>query len=146
MNKEGKFPLLKVFTTVGTLAITLCLCMGTVYGKLQLPCSTGEMTRPKPGMTPADLMQVFFHVKYSKDSHDYEAKGGTHLISKNGLTRNRIFKRFRIILDRPKDDIDYKDIVTFTSPENVRGLSVLSWTYRSLGRDRSKTNTTGRFW
>ena len=87
-------------------------------------------------MNADQLMQISFHAQYSKDSKDYEAEGGTRLISKNGLKRNRGFRRFRMILNRAKDDLDYKDIVTFTSPENVKGLSVLTWTYLTPGRDQ----------
>ena len=121
---------------MGCLTVSLLFLSGSVYGELVLPISTGTMSRPKPGMTADELMKVFFHVKYSKDSSDYTAKGGTHLISKAGLKRNRVFHRSRIILNRAKDDLDYKDIVTFSSPENIKGLSVLTWTYLTPGRDQ----------
>jgi hypothetical protein len=139
MKKTGNKVLhrLKIISlSMGLLAGIFFISLGTTYGQLKLPTSTGEMTRPKPGMNADQLMQVFFHAKYSKDSTDYESEGGTQLISKNGLKRSRGFQRFRIILNRTKDDLDYKDIVTFTSPENVRGLSVLSWTYLTPGRDQ----------
>jgi hypothetical protein len=126
----------RMLTGMVFLAVSLWFLSGSVYGELVLPISTGKMSRPKPGMTADELMKVFFHVKFSKDSHDYTAQGGTQLISKTGLKRNRVWRRSRIILHRAEDDLDYKDIVTFTSPENVKGLSVLTWTYLSLGRDQ----------
>jgi hypothetical protein len=136
-NRSKTLPLCKtIVLPLGLWAGITLFSFGTSYGQLQLPISTGEMTRPKPGMNADQLMQIYFHVKYSKDSKDYEAQGGTRLISKNGLKRNREFKRYRIILNHAKDDLDYKDLVTFTSPENVRGLSVLSWTYLTPGRDQ----------
>ena len=125
-----------ILPPIGVLTALLFFWSGTTYGELQVTTSTGKMTRPKPGMNADELMQVFFHVKFSKDSHDYTAQGGTRLISKGGLKRDRGWQRSRIILNRVKDDLDYKDIVSFTSPENVKGLSVLSWTYLSLGKDQ----------
>jgi len=126
----------RIFTGMGFLAVSLWFLTGPVYGELVLPISTGKMSQPKPGMTADELMNVFFHVKYSKDSRDYTAQGGTHLISKTGLKRNRVFHRSRIILNRTDDDLDYKDIVSFSSPENIKGLSVLTWTYLTPGRDQ----------
>jgi len=125
-----------VLLSLGLCAGAMLFSLGTTYGQLQLPISTGEMTRPKPGMNADQLMQIYFHVKFSKDSHDYTAQGGTQLIDKAGLKRARGFQRSRIILNRVEDDLDYKDIVSFTSPENIKGLSVLSWTYLSLGKDQ----------
>lgn len=126
----------RVVRVIGFLALTLNLLSGSVFAELILPISTGKMSRPKLGMTADELMKVFFHVKYSKDSRDYTAQGGTQLIDKTGLKRNRVFHRSRIILNRKEDDLDYKDIVTFTSPENIKGLSVLTWTYLTPGRDQ----------
>jgi hypothetical protein len=126
----------RTLTGMGFLAVSLWFLSGAVYGELVLPISTGKMSRPKPGMTADELMKIFFHVKYSKDSHDYTAQGGTQLISKAGLKRNRAFYRSRIILNSPEDNLDYKDIVTFTRPENVKGLSVLTWTYLTRGQDQ----------
>ena len=139
MKKNRNTPLHLLKTTLLSLGLwagIILFSLGTSYGQLQLPISTGEMTRPKPGMNADQLMQIYFHVKFSKDSNDYTAQGGTELISKGGLKRERGWQRSRIILNRVKDDLDYKDIVSFTSPENVKGLSVLSWTYLSLGRDQ----------
>ena len=107
-----------------------------VRAELILPTSTGKMTRPSPGMSADDLMKIAFHTIYSKDSHDYEAVGQDHRINKAGLRLTRNWHRYRIILNRPKDDLDYKDITAFTGPENVRGLSILTWTYLSPGKDQ----------
>ncbi len=50
--------------------------------------------------------------------------GQDHRINKRGLRLTRNWHRYRIILNRPQDDLDYKDITAFTGPENVRGLSI----------------------
>lgn len=126
----------KIFMAMGLVAVSMSLPVRSTRGELVLPTSTGKMTRPAPGMSADELMKVFFHVKFSKDSRDYEARGGVQLISKTGFKRTRRFRRFRIILNRPEDDLDYKDIVTFTHPENVKGLTVLTWTHLMLGRDQ----------
>jgi hypothetical protein len=104
--------------------------------ELILPTSTGKMTRPRPGMSADDLMKIAFHTIYSKDSKDYDAVGKDHRINKAGLRLTRNWHRYRIILNRPQDDLDYKDITAFTGPENVRGMSVLTWSYFSLDRDQ----------
>jgi hypothetical protein len=132
----GLLVVVVIFMTNGLLKVSESFPAQPPHDELLLPTSTGKMTRPAPGMSADELMKVFFHVKFSKDSSDYKALGGTRLISKKGLKRNRTFQRFRIILNRPSDDLDYKDIVTFTSPQNVKGFTVLSWTYLTLGRDQ----------
>lgn len=104
--------------------------------ELVLPTSTGKMTRPSGGMSADDLMKIAFHNIYSKDSRDYDAVMKDHRINKAGLRLTRSWHRYRIILNRPQEDLDYKDITACTGPENVRGLSVLTWTYLSPGRDQ----------
>jgi hypothetical protein len=104
--------------------------------ELVLPTSTGKMTRPSAGMSADDLMKIALHTIYSKDSRDYDAVMNDHRINKSGLRLTRNWRRYRIILNRPQDDLDYKDITACTGPENVRGLSVLTWTYLSPGRDQ----------
>ena len=126
----------KIFMVMGLVAVSMSFPARSTHCELVLPTSTGKMTRAAPGMSADELMKVFFHVKFSKDSHDYKARGGVQLINKKGLRRTRRFQRFRIILNRPEDDLDYKDIVTFTHPENVKGFTVLTWTYLTLGRDQ----------
>ena len=107
-----------------------------VRAELVLPTSTGKMTRPSAGMSADDLMKIALHTIYSKDSHDYDAVMKDNRINRTGLKLTRNWHRYRIILNRPKDDLDYKDITACTGPENVRGLSILTWTYLSPGRDQ----------
>jgi hypothetical protein len=118
------------------IAVGLSLSGVPGYAELILPTSTGKMTRPSPGMNADDLMKIAFHTIYSKDSKDYDAVGKDHRINKSGLRLTRNWHRYRIILNRPQDDLDYKDITAFTGPENVRGLSVLTWTYLTSGREQ----------
>ena len=125
-----------ILTAVGFVIALMIFPVRPAQSELVFPARTGKMTRPTPGMSADELMKVCFHVKYSKDCRDYKAHGGVHLINKTGLRRTRIFHRSRIILNRTVDDLDYKDIVTFTHPKNVKGLSVLSWTYLTPGKDQ----------
>jgi hypothetical protein len=118
------------------MAVSMSFPVQPAHGELVLPTSTGKMTRPAAGMSADDLMKVFLHVKYDKDCRDWGGRGGTQLISKTGFTRTRAWKRFKIILNRPKDDLDYKDMTTFIDPENVKGLAVLTWTHLSRERDQ----------
>lgn len=120
----------------GLLAGGFMLSSLPAQAELILPTSTGKMTRPTPGMGADDLMKIALHTIYSKDSHDYEGQMKDHRINKSGLRLTRTWQRYRIILNRPQDDIDYKDIVSCIAPENVRGLSVLTWTYLSPDRDQ----------
>jgi hypothetical protein len=123
---------------IPAVAIAAVLTLSAVpgYAELILPTSTGKMSRPTPGMGADDLMKIAFHTIYSKDSKDYDAVMRDHRINKSGLKLTRNWHRYRIILNRPQDDLDYKDITACTGPENVRGLSILTWTYLSPGRDQ----------
>lgn len=125
-----------MFIMIGLASTFIFFPARLVQSEIVLPTSTGKMSRPSPGMSADELMKVCFHVQYSKDCRDYKAHGGVHLINKMGLRRTRIFHRSRIILNRPSDDLDYKDMVTFTHPQNVKGLTVLTWTYLTSGRDQ----------
>lgn len=118
------------------MACGLSLTSIPARAELTLPTSTGKMTRPSTGMSADDLMKIALHTIYSKDSRDYDAVMNDHRINKGGLRLTRNWRRYRIVLNRPQDDLDYKDITSCTGPENVRGLSVLTWTYLSAGRDQ----------
>ena len=127
---------LQLITLAALLAGELSLSGVPARAELLLPTSTGKMTSPSPGMSADDLMKIAFQAIYSKDSRDYDAVMKDHRINKSGLRLSRSWHRYRIILNRPQDDLDYKDITACTGPENVRGLSVLTWTYLSPGRDQ----------
>lgn len=125
-----------IFIAMGLVAVSMCFPVRPAQSELVLPTSTGKMSRPAPGMSADELMKVCFHAIYSKDCRDYKSHGGVHLIDKRGFKRARTYHRSRIILNRPADDLDYKDLIVFTHPQNVKGLSVLSWTYLTPGRDQ----------
>jgi len=125
-----------IFIAVGLVVISMSFPVRPAQSELVLPTSTGKMSRPAPGMSTDELMKVCFHVLYSKDCRNYKSHGVVHLRSKRGFERTRIYHRSRIILNRPADDLDYKDMVTFSHPQNVKGFTVLSWTYLTPGRDQ----------
>ena len=127
---------LRLIVFAGLVSAGLCLSGVPARAELVLPTSTGTMTRPGPGMSADDLMKIALHTIYSKDTKDYDAVMRDHRINKTGLKLTRTWHRYRIILNRPQDDLDYKDITACAGPENVRGLSVLTWTYLSPGRDQ----------
>ena len=93
-------------------------------------------TRPKEGMSVDEFMKVSYHIKYVKDCKDYYCVGGIYLVDKKGFERKRRWKRYRIILDRLKDGIEYKDMIVITSPQNIKGLAILTWTYLDPKRDQ----------
>jgi len=122
-------------------AILLFLfCAGTI-----LPCQSmaentsgryGKLTKPTEGMSINELMKLFYHLKYTKDCKDYESWGEYNLIDRKGLVLNREFHRYRIILNRVSDGLDYKDILAIDKPQNIKGLAVLTWSYLDPDRDQ----------
>lgn len=93
--------------------------------------------KPEPGMSADDLMRIKYYVKYTKFARDVSFDNVRNLlIDKGGYTREKDAKRFRIILNRKSDDLDYKDLITLTEPQNVKGLSVLTWSYLDPKKDQ----------
>lgn len=85
--------------------------------------------KPYEGISADDLMKIKYYIKYTKFAQDYQSAGDVWLITKGGFKRHRKFLRSRITLNRESDGIDYKDMVVFTEPGNVKGLAILTWTY-----------------
>jgi len=96
----------------------------------------GKLTRPEAGMSVGEFMKVCYQLKYVRDCKDYYCLGGLYLVNKKGFKRERRWDRYRIILDDHKDGVDYKDMIVFTKPQNVKGLAVLTWTYLDPNRDQ----------
>lgn len=85
--------------------------------------------KPYEGISADELMKIKYYIKYTKFAQDYQSAGDVWLITKGGFKRHRKFLRSRITLNRESDGIDYKDMVVFTEPRNVKGLAILTWTY-----------------
>lgn len=85
--------------------------------------------KPYEGISADELMKIKYYIKYTKFAEDYQSVGDVWLITKGGFKRHRKFLRSRITLNRESDGVDYKDMVVFTDPGNVKGLAILSWTY-----------------
>ena len=94
-----------------------------------------QIYKPKDGMTADEIMQIEYYVKYTKFAHDVYLTGKAYFIDKSGATREKETLRQRITLGRKSDDIAYKDLIMFTSPQ-VRGLGTLTWTYMSPKRQQ----------
>lgn len=88
-----------------------------------------ETWKPYPGISADDLMRINLYVKFTKFAKDYKGIGLIKLINKKGFTRSRDWGRYRILLSKESDVIDYKDLVVILGPQNIKGLSVLTWTY-----------------
>lgn len=88
-----------------------------------------ESMKPYPGISADDLMRIKCSVKYTKFARDYKGIGFFKLIDRKGFERTRDWGRHRIILNRESDVFDYKDLVVVLNPQNIKGLSVLTWTY-----------------
>ncbi len=80
------------------------------------------------GMSADEVMQVEYFIKYTKYARDAYFEGKAYFVDKSGDVRERETLRERITLGRKSDDIAYKDLVMFTSPQ-VKGLATLTWTY-----------------
>lgn len=125
-------------------AVTLFFCSLSLLAVLSPPLLAeekvhekhGKLTRPVAGMSVDEFMKVYYQIKYVKDCRDYYCLGGLYLVNKNGFKRERRWDRYRIILDDHKNGIDYKDLIVFTQPQNVKGLAVLTWTYLDPNRDQ----------
>jgi len=92
-----------------------------------------QVYKPKGGMTADDIMQIEYFVKYTRFAHDVTMLGKAYFIDRSGSVREKETARMRITLGRKSDDIAYKDIVMFTSPQ-VKGLATLTWTYMNPSR------------
>jgi len=96
----------------------------------------GITSTPDPGMSVDEYTKMWYHLKYSKDCNDYSSHGWVIKKDKHGYIRKQEWLRNMIILRRPSDDLDFKDVVTVINPQNVKGLSVLTWTYISPNKDQ----------
>jgi len=95
-----------------------------------------EALRPYPGISAEDLMKIDTYVKYTKFARDYKGIGLIKLIDKKGFTRTRDWGRYRIVLNTKSDVFDYKDLVVILGPQNIKGLSVLTWNYLDPVKDQ----------
>lgn len=87
-----------------------------------------------PGIDVDSLMKIKYIVKYTKFAKDNRCVGNFHLIDKKGFKRSRKWNRYRIILN--EQGIDYKDLLVVTEPQNIKGLSVLTWMYLDPEKER----------
>ena len=95
-----------------------------------------ETLKPYTGISADDLMRIKYFVKYTKFAQDYTGIGTFKLVNNKGFTRTREWGRYRILLHKRSDLYDYKDLVVIIGPQNIKGLSVLSWTYQDPERDQ----------
>ncbi len=83
----------------------------------------------KEGMSADEIMKIVYHNKYSLFCKDITLKGEVIYIDSPTFIRKRRYIKYRMILG--KDDIAYKEITTLTYPTEVKGLTVLVWSYES---------------
>ena len=98
------------------------------------PCC--ETLKPYPGISADDLMKIKYDVKYTKFAQDYSGIGTFKSINKKIYTRTREWRRYRILLDKRSNVFDYKDMLVILDPENIKGISVLSWAYLDPNKDQ----------
>jgi Outer membrane lipoprotein-sorting protein len=95
-----------------------------------------ETLKPYPDISADDLMKIKYYVKYTKFAQDYTGIGTFKIINKKVYTRTREWRRYRILLGKRSDIFDYKDMLVILDPENIKGVSVLSWTYLDPNKDQ----------
>jgi len=95
-----------------------------------------ETMKPYPGISADDLMKINLYVKFTKFAQDYKGIGFVKLINKKGFARTRDWGRYRILLNRRSEIFNYKDLVVILGPQNIKGLSVLTWTYLDPEKDQ----------
>jgi len=96
----------------------------------------GKTSTPDEGMSVDEYTKLWYHLKYAKDCNDSWSHGWVIKKDKRGYIRKQEWLRHMITLRRKSDDIDFKDLVTVINPQNVKGLSILTWTYLSPDRDQ----------
>lgn len=112
--------------------VAMTLAAGSVFAaELQY----FEVYTPKDGMTADEIMQIEYFVKYTLFAHDAYFEGKADFVDKSGAVLEKTTLRERITLGRKSDDIAYKDLVMFTSPQ-VKGLATLTWTYMDSKRQQ----------
>ena len=114
------------------LVLALALIAGTC---LAAELEYFQVYKPKAGMSAEEIMQIKYFVKYTKFARDVELAGKAYYIDKSGAIRERGTLRRRINLSRKADELAYKDLILFTSPVQVKGLGILTWTYLDPKRD-----------
>ena len=95
-----------------------------------------ESLKPYPGISADDLMKIDTYIKFTKFAQDYKGIGLIKLVNKKGFDRSRDWGRYRIVLNKTSDVFDYKDLVVILGPQNIKGLSVLTWNYLDPGKDQ----------
>jgi len=95
-----------------------------------------ESVKPHPGISADELMKIDTYVKYTKFARDYKGIGLIKLVDKKGFTRDRDWGRYRNVLNQTSDVFDYKDLVVILGPQNIKGLSVLTWNYLDPLKDQ----------
>lgn len=120
--------------------MVLAFALSAMQGNAEEKTSRAvKLNKPTPDMSADDLMKIDYVIKYTKFLEDSSINSCTiSYISQSGEKRVRGAQRFRITLNRPSDDLDYKDLVAITSPENVKGLAVMTWSYLSPERQRDQ--------
>jgi len=133
----------KTLLLIGLLVLPGILSVSQGWSESSLPSpipaecpSCCETLKPNDDLSADDLMRIHYVVKYTKFSQDYTGIGTFKLINNKGLTRTREWGRYRILLHNRSDVYDYKDLVVILGPQNIKGLSVLSWTYLDPKRDQ----------
>ncbi len=100
--------------------------------------SASELKKPYNGISANDLMKIAYVIQYTTFLHDIQLNGDIWYISEGGFKRHKRFIRSRIIIERPNDDLKYKDMVIITEPRSVKGLAVLSWTHMDPKREQDQ--------
>lgn len=133
---------LSLFFVCSLLMLDL-LCSSTSSSDKTLPLpnpseSPGccETLKPYPDISADNLMKIKYYVKYTKFARDYSGIGTFKIVNKKVYTRTREWRRYRILLDKRSDVFDYKDMLVILDPENIKGVSVLSWTYLDSNKDQ----------
>jgi hypothetical protein len=95
-----------------------------------------ETMKPSSGLSADDLMKLDYYIKFTKFAQDYTGIGFIKLIDKKGFTRTRDWGRYRIVLNKRSPLFDYKDLIVILGPQNIKGLSVLTWNYLDPQKDQ----------
>jgi len=114
------------------LAVLFLLAAVSVFAAVQLEYH--KLYTPQEGMSADEIMRIKYHGKYSLFANDFHQVGEVYYVDPSGYTRKRVWDRSRIV--KGTDGIAYKDLIVMTYPAEVKGLSVLTWTYLDPKRDQ----------
>ncbi len=116
--------------------VTLCAaCLACLMAVEVAALEYHQLYVPDAQMNAEEIMRIAYHNKYSLFARDFQQEGTVLYVDPSGFTRKRVWERLRMVKGRG-DEFSYKDLIAITYPTEVKGLAVLTWTYKDYQKDQ----------